>query len=88
MKFDPNRTEERHMLLIAQSSSTEIMIEVNARLGLGDSREAENLLMLRSVLSASAQSMRFRRAKEGVLPFFQQLRLFREEPVSQPAPSR
>jgi len=88
MKFDPNRTEERHMLLIAQSSSTEIMIEVNARLGLGDSREAENLLMLRSVLSASAQSMRFRRAKEGVLPLLQQLRLFREEPVSQPAPSR
>ena len=70
------------MLLIAQSSSTEIMIEVNARLGLGDSREAENLLTLRSVLPANAQSARFRRAKEGVLLLLQQLRLFGDEPES------
>lgn len=80
MKFDPNRTEERHMLLIAQSSSAEIMVEVNARLGLGESHEAENLLTLRSVLPASAQSARLRRAKEGVLPLLQQLRLFGDDP--------
>lgn len=79
MKFDPNGLEDRHMLLIAQSSAAEIMIEVNARLGLGDSHEAENLLTLRSVLPASAQSARLRRAKEGVLPLLQQLRLFGDD---------
>jgi hypothetical protein len=76
LSFTRKQIDERRMLLTAQSSGSDIALQVTARLGIGVANSRHHQLKLMNVLPLVEQSARFRTAHETVQPMFEQLALF------------
>lgn len=79
LKLSPTQGAERRLLLTAQSSESQIVLRVTARLGLGIVNSNAHLLTLQSVMPMADQSVRFRSAHQTVQPMFEQMALFDRE---------